>query len=417
MTHMADLNQLRQKAFHEMRSVLDTCTAQKRDLTVEENTRYAALEQDLNDLDEKIGEHQESERRAHDATTYYGNLDAKPVTGYRAMSEADKDLDRRFRDAILNRNLAPIETNFAEKRSGYKPGVEMRTALGTSGNVGTTFGSNLMTHLVESTSVLAAGATVMGHGTGEPFKYPKSTADSTAVIVGEGAQIGESEPTLSSVTLGAFKYGHLVEVTYELANDVTFDLIGHLAFESGRAIGHAFGTHSVTGGGTTVPRGILTDASLGITGTTGTGTGEFTGDDLIGLYHSLASPYARSASSGWLMNQKTLGLVRKLKATGTGNYLFDVSVPVGSAVGASGMLLGRPVYVSDAMSDVAVSAKSVLFADFSRYVVRQVGGIRFERSNDFHFDTDVVTFRALSRLDGALIDTTGAAKYFVGKSS
>ena len=40
-----------------------------------------------------------------------------------------------------------------------------------------------------------------------------------------------------------------------------------------------------------------------------------------------------------------------------------------------------------------------------------VNGIRFERSDDYAFNTDLVTFRALLRADAALVDTT-AIKWF-----
>ncbi|MGH3734315.1 MAG: phage major capsid protein, partial [Micromonosporaceae bacterium] len=60
----------------------------------------------------------------------------------------------------------------------------------------------------------------------------------------------------------------------------------------------------------------------------------------------------------------------------------------------------------------AANAKSVLFGDWSRYFVRMVNGIRFERSDDFAFNTDMVSFRALLRVDGALVDSTGAVKVF-----
>jgi HK97 family phage major capsid protein len=56
---------------------------------------------------------------------------------------------------------------------------------------------------------------------------------------------------------------------------------------------------------------------------------------------------------------------------------------------------------------------SVLFGDFSQYFVRLVGGIRFERSDDFQFGNDLVTFRALIRGDGNLADAN-AIKGFQG---
>ena len=53
----------------------------------------------------------------------------------------------------------------------------------------------------------------------------------------------------------------------------------------------------------------------------------------------------------------------------------------------------------------------------SRYFVRQVKDIRFERSDEFAFNADLTTFRCVLRGDGGLADTTGAVKAFVGNAA
>jgi HK97 family phage major capsid protein len=53
----------------------------------------------------------------------------------------------------------------------------------------------------------------------------------------------------------------------------------------------------------------------------------------------------------------------------------------------------------------------------SAYYVRLAGGIRFERSDEFAFNTDQVTFRAIVRGDGVLLDQTGAVKHFIGNAA
>ena len=57
------------------------------------------------------------------------------------------------------------------------------------------------------------------------------------------------------------------------------------------------------------------------------------------------------------------------------------------------------------------------FGDFSRYFVRQVKDIRFERSDDFAFTSDLATFKCVMRGDGGLADTSGAIKAFVGNAA
>jgi HK97 family phage major capsid protein len=75
-------------------------------------------------------------------------------------------------------------------------------------------------------------------------------------------------------------------------------------------------------------------------------------------------------------------------------------------------ILGYPVYVDPFMAAMANTAESIAFGDMSRYFVRIVNGIRFERSDEFRFQNDLVAFRCIVRLDGALIDL-GAVRTFV----
>ena len=60
---------------------------------------------------------------------------------------------------------------------------------------------------------------------------------------------------------------------------------------------------------------------------------------------------------------------------------------------------------------MATGAQSVAFGDFSQFFVRLVGGVRFERSDDFAFGTDLISFRCLLRGDGALVDTNAVKLY------
>ncbi len=48
---------------------------------------------------------------------------------------------------------------------------------------------------------------------------------------------------------------------------------------------------------------------------------------------------------------------------------------------------------------------------------RLAGGVRFERSDEFAFQNDLVTFRCIIRGDGVLMDQTGAVKAFVGNAA
>jgi HK97 family phage major capsid protein len=229
--------------------------------------------------------------------------------------------------------------------------------------------------------------------------------------VAEAGAIGASDPVFAQRTLGAYKYGILLQLSSELITDTSVDLEGYLAMELGRALGNGFGAHAVTGTGAGQPTGIVTSASAGVTGGAGV-AGMFTADNLIDLHFSVIAPYRNSSSCAWLMKDSTLGNLRKLKDS-AGYYLFTPA----ATMGAPDTLLGKPIVTDPFVAAQALSAKSVVFGDFSRYYVRMVNGIRLERSNDYAFANDQVTWRALLRADGITVDQTGALKYFVGNAA
>ena len=84
------------------------------------------------------------------------------------------------------------------------------------------------------------------------------------------------------------------------------------------------------------------------------------GDALIDMVYGLNSRYR--AGSSWAMNSATAGAVRKLKASGTGDYLWSDSLVQGQPP----MLLGYPVALWEDMPDALGGAFPVAFGNFRR---------------------------------------------------
>jgi HK97 family phage major capsid protein len=103
------------------------------------------------------------------------------------------------------------------------------------------------------------------------------------------------------------------------------------------------------------------------------------------------------------MRDATLAFIRKIKAetTDVNQYPWQP----GLQAGAPDTILGRPVVTDPSMPARAANAYSILFGDFSKhYVIRDVQGVRFQRSGDHAFGNDLITFRALLRTDGTRVD-------------
>ena len=78
-------------------------------------------------------------------------------------------------------------------------------------------------------------------------------------------------------------------------------------------------------------------------------------------------------------------IVRKLKDT-TGQ-------PV-QGLGHRGSILGYPSFLDPFMPAMANGAESIAFGAMDRYFIRIVNGVRFERSDDFAFQNDLVASAA-----------------------
>jgi HK97 family phage major capsid protein len=414
---LEQLRQRRTEAREAADAIATRAAEEQRDLTAEEAATYrqhVTAEREAADQADQLRDEQLAELRA------------AQVRGGQALSRAALDTARAFRSAIFAKNPAPIEV-YSELPDEWpddlpephgrvgRVQVHTRDTLKSTATqaMGVDVYSRIVQHMVETSSLMAAGATVVTTATGEDLVIPKSTGFVSSAIIGEGSSITESDPVLSTVTLKAFKYANFFQVSNELANDTPTNLLDFLARQAALSLGlgtTGYGDDIINGVGTTEPRGLLLDAATGVTGPTGTGTSLGTQgtlnqgtDALWNLVGSVAEPYAASPTAAFLMRNASDIIVRKLRDT-TGQ-------PV-SGLTTRGQILGYPSFVDPFMPAMANGAESIAFGDMSRYFIRLVNGVRFERSDEFAFQSDLVSFRCVVRLDGALIDT-GAAKTFV----
>ena len=384
------------RAETEIRSIFDA--ADGRDLTSEELASVDRLDGEVRSLGDRVAELMEQEQRSRDAADALARL--APLDESDGGADVD-DVGAQLRSFLRGEQRSVV---VAPERRDLVKG----TATAGGNTVPTTFYGRLVEHMVEVSGVLAAGPTLLETASGESIEVPTTTAFSTAALTAEAAAIAESDPAFAKRTLGAYKYGATIQVSRELIDDTAVDLLGFIAAQAGRAVGNALGAALVTGSGSSQPAGVATQATAGKTGAATTPTT----DDLIDLMYSVISPYRASSSCYWMFRDATAAHLRKLKDD-NGQYLWQPSL----VLGQPDMLLGKPVATDPNVAAADNSAKSVLFGDFAAYWVRLAGGVRFERSDDFAFSSDLVTFKVVARADGMTVDQTGAIKAFVGVSA
>lgn len=274
--------------------------------------------------------------------------------------------------------------------------------------VPTGFVARLYEHLVEAAGIRQTNADVLTTGSGESLLVPKTTSHGNATLVAEAGPLLENDPAFGQVTMGAYKYGQLVQVSSELASDTAIDLLGYIARAAGRNLGLLSGQHMITGtgtagGGGAQPEGVMTNITTGATLPTGNTAGFTTAgtsaDKIFDLVYSLVSGYR--ARGQFLTLDATVGMVRKIRDT-TNNYIWQP----GLTAGQPDRLLNYPIVTDPNVAAFGVTQKVMAFGDFSLYyLIRDVDTVRFERSDDFAFANDLITFRAILRTDGRVIDT------------
>jgi HK97 family phage major capsid protein len=410
------LQERRLRIYNEARALADHAAEENRNFTGEEERQWTELNGEIDAIDQRIKSILAGEKRAKEQEDTIREIEGRSIDPVQAA--APGSFSAEFRNFLTGGPNAPsffeVMPTAGTVPTSYRDLSKLSNAAGAF-TVPTNFYNKLVEHMIEVSGVLQAGPTVLNTSGGETLQIPKTlTHTPSPAIVLEAGALLESDGTFGQVSLGAFKYGRLLQVSKELLADTGVALEDYLARSIGRALGNAFGSDMIVGAGTTAPRGVQLDANAGVTGPVGTtttfgsqGTVGQGFDLLISLYHSVISPYRASSSCAFVMNDTTASLVRRIKTT-AGDYVWQPAV----TVGMPDTILGKPVFIDPFVVSPAASVESIFFGDWSMYFVRYAGGIRFERSDEFAFANDLVTFRGILRADAALVDLTGAIKSF-----
>ena len=361
------------------REVLNFAEAEKRGLSAEENTKIARIEADIDQADTAI----ETARKL---------ADREARASEAAASFAPSVPVSENNDADILRSIAMGETR------GYDFNREVRSTLVPSANtVGQSFFDQVF-EIAQLVGPMLTTSEVFNTTSGENLVIPTVTATSTAGSVAAAGTISVSNPTFSSITLGAEKYAALVSVASELVSDAGFNISSYIAQQLGTSLGLQANS-------------VLTAKLSSAAGSIVTGTATAaTYENLVDLVYGIADGARVLPGLGFYMSKTGIAAARKMK-DGSGAFIFtDSAVP-----GQPATLLGYPIYENPNVAAVGSATKSVLFGHLPSFKVRVAGGIRVDQSSDFAFNTDTVTYRGLIRLDGGLTHASHIG-YFKGAS-
>ena len=380
----------RNNLWEQMKELNDREINEERSLDASEKEQWDKMNDRMSEIDARVSDLasvEEANQKSEEARAIFETSNAPVI----------EEKDEAPSDAEILRSMATgeVRSHTFEKRD---------LSVGSDGGlVPQGFFDQIIAKLDEN-AVVRQFATVVNTAGGEDIKFPQITALSSASLIAEGGAISESDPTTASITLGAFKYAYLVQVSSELLADGGVDIEAFLSADAGRALGNGAGADFVSGNGSNKPHGVVDKASAGVTCASATA---ITTDEVIDLYHSVTAPYRQNGA--WLMNDATMKVIRQLKDS-NGQYLWQPSLQLGNPDN----LIGLPVATDPNVETIATAKKVMAFGDMSKYYIREAGGIQVDRSVDFAFQNDLVTFRFIYRADGDLMDSNAVKRMVMG---
>lgn len=297
---------------------------------------------------------------------------------------------------------------------------ETRAALTGAQSTTTTGGYTVADDMMQALEIalLKFGAMrqvsqVIRTATGGPLPIPTTNDTSNkGRLLSENTAATETEMTFGQLVLDAYKYSSdYVLASVEFLQDSSIDVNGFLGTALGTRIGRLQNDHFTTGDGSSKPRGIV--AAAASSSVTFSGTATITYDNVVDLIHSVDPEYRVGAK--FMFHDGALKMLKKVKVL---QYSGDTAgVPLWQpslVAGQPDLIHGYPYVVNQSMATPAGSAKSILFGDFSKYIIRDVRQVELLRLNERYAEQHSVAFLAFARADGDLLDAgTNPVKYGV----
>jgi HK97 family phage major capsid protein len=320
------------------------------------------------------------------------------------------------RAAYPQANVVQLEGPLKVEGRDYKPSlVESRTDI-ISTDASTVYSSYLAPattlarlhwHENAQSGVLKAGPTIIQTTDYNKLYWPKFLTDAAASATPgtQGGAATVTNPVFSRAELDSWRIDGFFAVSNEMLRSSIMNFEAVLAEAAARAIATQVATYLAAGTGSSQPQGLGGADTTTTAGKTAADDTSFTVDELIELKLSVL-PQARMNGT-WLFGTSAY-LALNLKKDGEGQYLLRPSANAGEPE----MLLGNPIYEEAGYPAVTTGLIPVTFGDVSQFIVREVGPVVFEASEEFAWSSFETTFRFAKWMDSELLDTA-ACKHLV----
>lgn len=331
MNNLKALMEKRDELKKDMENLVGKADAEARAMSDEETAAFDAAEQEIRAIDETIARQERASR-----------LDSRSIPT--AAEERAAEEEQVFADYILGR--------VSEMRAG-----EQNVTMANNGAIiPTTIANRIIKEVKDRCPILARATIYNVKGT---LKVPVWGKANTSHDIAVGYQTEFTEITadsgkFTSVDLGGYLAGALTLIGKSVENNSAFSVVDFIVSQMAEAIATWLEGQLLTGTGSGAAQGALATTNT----LTTAAAAAITADELIELQAKIKQAY--QANACWTMNPATFTLIKKLKDANN-RYLLQDDVTGEFPY----RLLGKPVFLSDNMPDVAASAKTVLYGDYS----------------------------------------------------
>ena len=400
MSKSLELRQKRAKIVEEMHDLTS-----KTSFPAEAEARWSDLDKEQRALESQITKIESTEKLAEEMRQFTPPP-ANQVGETRSDEQKKEELRAKAFNAYLRGGWSAIERN-AELRV-YTP---LTTTTGAQGGfeVPTGFQKELEVKL-KAFGGMRSVARILNTSIGNTINWP--TMDDTANSgrwLSENSAVSQTNPAFGQVNLVSnLASSDQVLLSIQLLNDSAFDMQGELTDAFSIRLARLTNAAYTNGTGSGQPTGIMNVAGIGSVAGVGdpqtgnTATNSIGVDDLVNVQAAVDAAYRKNGT--YQFSDSTFNKLRKLKDS-LGHPLWQVDL----AAGVPDKILNRPYVVNFDMPNIGAGNKPVVYGDFSKYIIRDVGALEVVRYNELYMPNHQIGFQAYLRTDGQCIQPAAFA--------
>lgn len=223
-----------------------------------------------------------------------------------------------------------------------------------------------------------------------------ATGTIAAAYVDDLTELIEGTSKFTSIKLQSFIVGVLSKISKSLMNRSGFDLLSYVVTKLAKAIAEFLEKELISA---TTAAGKMKGLITTLNTVPAAAVNAVTADELIDL--QMKVPEALQANAVWIMHPNTAKGVRKLKYSGSGEYIMTKDV----AKGFGWELLGKHVHLSENVPEMAAGKKAVFYGDMSGLYVKLSNDVQIQILNEKYATQYALGAVGYIEVDSAIVET------------